>query len=176
MGSLAAALWLVLKTQCGPTIDPQLLGSMVYFYVEQFWYENIITKNNQISNYYLAIDVQLFMQDHPQKGIVHISTGHYPIQSTGYYPEPHFILFIFTNATYDSQVLQCNCKYCNVWLPSAKCLQTKRPHVGQLGNKNLGTAPPVRDYLAAQISFSYSQYLGVYLAPIHDISSTLMRQ
>ena len=59
MGSLAAALWLLVKTQCGPTIDPQLLGSMLDFNVEQFWYENIITKNNQISNYYLAIDVQL---------------------------------------------------------------------------------------------------------------------
>ena len=30
--------------------------------------------------------------------------------------------------------------------------------------------------LAAQISFSYSQYLGIYLAPIHGISSTLMPQ
>ena len=36
----------LVKTQCGPTIDPQLLGSMVYFYVEQFWYENIITKKS----------------------------------------------------------------------------------------------------------------------------------
>ena len=62
----------------------------------------------------------------------------------------------------------------------AKYLVAKRPHVGQLGNKKLGTAAPVQAHLAVQISLSYyleSQYLSAHISlPYHLDSKYLCAQ